>query len=158
MEGEMVMSEVTPKELQKLNDKSFKATQRYFRRRLRESAADGDKEITYNPDNYACGDQVKSWLEGLGFTVKQTNPFSCKITWPEEEDLIEKLRSESIKILTQPMPAKVHYAIGWLNTEYGTWSKDMAQYDYVCSKCGKHSMYKTDFCCNCGKKMKNDKE
>jgi hypothetical protein len=79
------MKEITPKELQKLNDKSFKATQRYFRRRLRESAADGDKEITYNPDNYACGDQIKPWLEGLGFTVKQTTPFSCKITWPEEE-------------------------------------------------------------------------
>jgi hypothetical protein len=152
------MREIAPKELQKLNDKSFKATQRYFRRRLRESAADGDKEITYNPNNYACGDQIKPWLEGLGFTVKQTNPFWCKITWPEEEDLIERLRSESIKILTQPMPAKVHYAIGWLNTEYGTWSKDITQYDYVCSKCGKHSMYKTDFCCNCGKKMKNDKE
>jgi hypothetical protein len=152
------MREVAPKELQKLNDKSFKATQRYFRRRLRERAADGDKEITYNPNNYACGDQIKPWLEDLGFTVKQTNPLWCKITWPEEEDIIERLRSESIKILTQPMPAKVHYAIGWLNAEYGTWSKDMAQYDYVCSKCGKHSMYKTDFCCNCGKKMKNDKE
>ena len=23
----------------------------------------------------------------------------------------------------------------------------------VCSVCGKHSEYKTDFCCNCGTKM-----
>jgi hypothetical protein len=85
MEGEMAMREVTPKELQELNAHSFKETQRYFRRRLREIAADGGKEITYNPDNYACGDQIKPWLEGLGFTAKQTNPLWCKITWPEEE-------------------------------------------------------------------------
>lgn len=80
------MREVTPKELQKLNDKSFKETQIFFRRRLREIATNGDKEITYNPNNYSCGDQIKPWLEGLGFTVKQTSPFWCKITWPEEED------------------------------------------------------------------------
>ena len=105
------MREVTPKESQKLNDKSFKETQRFFRRRLREIAASGDKEITYNPNNYACGDQIKPWLEGLGFTVKQTSPFWCKITWPEEEDILERLRSEAFKILTQPMPAKFTWGV-----------------------------------------------
>ena len=80
------MKEITPKELQKLNNKSFKETQQYFRRRLRETAARGDKEIAYNPNNYACGNQIKPWLEGFGFTVKQINPFLCKITWPEEEE------------------------------------------------------------------------
>jgi hypothetical protein len=159
MEGEMVMREVTPKELQKLNAKSWKETQKIFRRRLREIAAGGENKAKYNENDYCAGDYIAGWLRNLGFTVKRVGLSGWhEITWPEEEDLIERLRSESIKILTQPMPAKVHYAIGWLNTEYGTWSKDMAQYDYVCSKCGKHSMYKTDFCCNCGKKMKNDKE
>ena len=152
------MREVTPKELQKLNDKSFKETQRFFRRRLRETATDGDKEITYNPNNYACGDQIKPWLEGLGFTVKQTGPFSCKITWPEEEDLVERLRSETVKILTQPMSAKVTWGLNINRETLGVWTRDTNQWDYVCSACGKHSEYKTDFCCNCGKKMMNDKE
>ena len=153
------MREVTPKELQKLNDKSFKETQKIFRRRLREIAKDGHVHAEYKPKDYKCGEQIKPWLEGLGFKVREIGPSWCKVTWPEEEEaLIERLHSEAFKILTQPMPEKVHYAIGWLNAEYGTWSKDMTQYDYVCSKCGKHSEYKTDFCCNCGKKMKNDKE
>jgi hypothetical protein len=150
------MKEISPKELQKINEKSFKNTQKVFRRRLREIAAGGDIHAEYKPKDYKCGEQIKPWLERLGFKVKEIGPVWCKITWPEEEDIVERLRSEAHKILTQPIHAKVHYAIGWLNTEYGTWSKDMAQYDYVCSKCGKHSMYKTDFCCNCGKKMKND--
>jgi hypothetical protein len=152
------MREVTPKELQKLNDKSWKETQKIFRRRLREIAKEGNTHAEYQPKDYKCGERIKPWLESLGFKIKEIGPSWCKISWPEEEDLIEKLRSETAKILAQPISAKVHYAIGWLDTEYGTWSKDITQYDYVCSKCGKHSMYKTDFCCNCGKKMINDKE
>lgn len=152
------MREVTPKELQELNAHSFKETQRYFRRRLREIAADGGKEITYNPDNYACGDQIKPWLEGLGFTAKQTNPLWCKITWPEEEDILEKLREETFNIWSLHKPIQFAWGVKIEREELGKWSKDITQYDYVCSKCGKHSMYKTDFCCNCGKKMKNDKE
>ena len=51
------------------------------------------------------------------------------------------------------MPAKVHYAIGWLNAEYSTWTRYMATHDYKCSKCGKHAEYVSDYCPNCGKKM-----
>ena len=148
------MREVTPQELREYNEKSFKNTQKIFRRRLREIAAGGENKARYKPDDYCMGDRIAEWLKLLGFTVKQINPIWCEVTWPEEEDLIERLRSETFKILTQPMPAKVHYAIGWLNAEFGTWSKDMTQYDYVCSKCGKHSEYATDYCPNCGKKMK----
>ena len=148
------MREVTPKELQKLNDKSWKDTQKIFRRRLREIAAGGENKAKYKPDDYCMGDRIKPWLESLGFKVKEIGPSWCKITWPEEEDAIKALRRKTIYLYGTPMPAKVHYAIGWLNAEYGTWSKDMARYDYVCSKCGKHSEYATDYCPNCGKKMK----
>ena len=159
------MREVTPKELQELNDKSFKNTQKIFRRRLREIAADGENKAKYKPDDYCCGDRIAEWLKSLGFTVKQVNPIWCEITWPEEEEICEKLRRECLPILTQPKSATVHYAIGWLNSEekqkaatLGVWTRDTIQWDYVCSACGKHSEYKTDFCCNCGKKMINDKE
>lgn len=156
------MREVTPKELQELNDKSFKETQKFFRRRLRETAAGGDKEITYNPNNYTCGDQIKPWLEGLGFTVKQTNPLWCKITWPEEEDLIEQLRRECLPILNSTLPEAARNAVSRLTfikeEDLGQWVFDPHPHDYVCSVCGRHSEYTTDFCCNCGKKMKNDKE
>lgn len=159
------MREVTPKELREYNEKSFKSTQKIFRRRLREIAAGGENKAKYKPDDYCCGDRIADWLKSLGFTVKQINPIWCEITWPEEEDICEKIRREGIKILTQPMPAKVHYAIGWLNSEekkktatLGVWTRDTIQWDYVCSACGKHSEYETDFCCNCGKKMMKDKE
>lgn len=148
------MREVSPKELQKLNDKSWKETQKIFRRRLREIAAGGENKAKYKPDEYCMGDRITDWLKSLGFTVKQINPIWCEITWPEEEDILEKLHSESFKILTQPMPSEVHYAIGWLNAEYGTWTRDVVTYDYKCSKCGKHAEYVSDFCPNCGKKMK----
>ena len=103
------MREISPKELQKINDKSFKNTQKIFRRRLREIAAGGENKAKYKPDDYCCGDRIANWLKLLGFTVKQVNPVWCEITWPEEEDIIERLRRESFKILTRPMPGKVRY-------------------------------------------------
>lgn len=122
------MKEISPKELQKLNNKSFKSTQKIFRKRLREIAAGGENKVRYRPDNYCCGDRIADWLKSLGFTVKQINPIGYEITWPEEEDICEKLCE-------------------------GTWRKDMKQYDYVCSVCGKHAEYVSDHCPNCGKKM-----
>lgn len=155
------MREVTPKELQKLNSKSFKNTQKIFRRRLREIAAGGENKAKYNPDDYCCGDRIADWLKSFGFTVKQVNPIWCEITWPEEEDILERFRGETFKILTQPMPAKVHYAIGWLRSEEkkkamasGEWTFDSHTYDYACSECGKHSEYTSPYCPNCGKKLK----
>jgi Zn finger protein HypA/HybF involved in hydrogenase expression len=67
-------------------------------------------------------------LRSLGFKVKQINPIWCEVTWPEEEGVLEKPRE-------------------------GTWQKDMERYDYVCSACGKHAEYVSDYCPNCGKKM-----
>lgn len=150
------MKEISPKELQKINNNSFKKTQKIFRRRLREIAADGHNKATYKPADYYCGERIADWLESLGFTVKQINPIWCEITWPEEEDVIERLRDEAFKILTKPVPAKIHYAIGWLNAEFGTWIWDEIEYDYKCSKCGKHAEFISNYCPNCGKKMKGD--
>jgi hypothetical protein len=151
------MKEISPKELQKLNDKSFKDTQKIFRRRLREIADDGNKEATYKPDEYCMGDHIKSWLESLGFIVKQIGPSWCKITWPEEKDIYEKLRSEDEAL--QKKAEKAHW--DWLCSSArlnrqtpGTWTFDPHPYDYVCSECGKHAEYTTPYCPNCGKKMK----
>ena len=116
------MREVTPKELQKLNSKSFKNTQKIFRRRLREIAKGGENHAKYNEDNYCAGDYIAGWLRNLGFTVKRVGPSGWhEITWPEE---------------------------------LGAWTKDRCQWDYTCSKCGKHAEYVSDYCPNCGKKMK----
>lgn len=153
------MREVTPKELQRLNDKSFKSTQKIFRRRLRTIAADGSKEATYKANEYCCGEQIKPWLESLGFHVKDMGWGSLyKITWPEEEDIIERLHKEVNDIWSRRIPVKFTWGVKIEREELGTWKLDLFSYDYVCSACGKHSEYKTDFCCNCGKKMKNDKE
>lgn len=76
------MREISPKELQKLNDKSFKSTQKHFRRRLREIAANGFKEANYKADGYCCGERIKPWLESLGFQVEDIGWDSrYKVTW-----------------------------------------------------------------------------
>lgn len=111
------MREVTPKELQKLNDKSWKETQKIFRRRLREIAKGGNTHAEYQPKDYKCGERIKPWLESLGFKVKEIGPSWCKITWPKEEDIIERLRSETFKVLTRPLPEEAHYALAWLYAE-----------------------------------------
>jgi hypothetical protein len=118
MEGEMVMKEVTPKELQKLNAESFKDTQKIFRRRLREIAKGGENKAKYNENDYCAGDYIAGWLRTLGFTVKRIGTSGWhEITWPKKEDIIEKFCSEQAQILTSLAPEKVHYAIGWLNSE-----------------------------------------
>ena len=150
------MREVTPNELQELNNQSFKDTQKIFRRRLREIAAGGEIKARYKPDDYCCGDRIADWLKSLGFTIKQVNPVWYEITWPEE-DVLEKLHRECLPILNSCLPDAARRAIDGLKikgaNKLGTWTKDTVQWDYVCSVCGKHSEYKTGFCCNCGKKM-----
>lgn len=115
----MVMREVTPKELQKLNSKSIKAEKKVFRRRLREIAAAGRTEADFDKGHFCHEDEIIAWLRSLGFKVT-AGTYKYYITWPKEEDIVERLRRESFKILTQPMPAKVHYAIGWLYSEERT--------------------------------------
>ena len=152
----MIMREVTPKELQELNDKSFKNTQKIFRRRLREIAADGENKEKYKPNEYCCGDRIAEWLKSLGFTVKQVDPFWCEITWPEEEDICEKLRRECLPILNSTLPESARNAVSrltFIKEDLGEWVFDPRCYDYVCSECGKHSEYTSPYCPNCGKKL-----
>jgi hypothetical protein len=119
------MREVSPKELQELNSKSFKNTQEIFRRLLREIAADGEKKVKYNENDYCAGDYIAGWLRNLGFTVKRVGPSDWyEITWPKEEYI-------------------------------GEWIFDPHPYDYICSECGKHSEYTSPYCPNCGKKLKS---
>lgn len=156
------MREVTPKELQKLNSKSFKNTQKIFRHRLREIAKGGENKAKYNENDYCAGDYIAGWLRNLGFTVKRVDLSGWyEITWSEEKDALERLHREIEEL--QQRAEKAHWK--WLyssiqskHQKLGTWEFEPYDYDYVCSACGKHSRYKTDFCCNCGKKMMNDKE
>lgn len=148
------MREVSPKELREYNEKSFKSTQKIFRRRLREIAAGGENKAKYKPDDYACGGQIEGWLKSLGFTVKQVNPFWCEITWPEEEDPIERLRKEVNDIWSRRIPVKFTWGVKIEREVLGEWVFDSHTYDYVCSECGKHSEYTSPYCPNCGKKLK----
>jgi acetylornithine deacetylase/succinyl-diaminopimelate desuccinylase-like protein len=68
-----------------LNSKSFKNTQKIFRRRLREIAAGGNIHAEYKEDDYCAGEYIKGWLRNLGFTVKQVDPIRYEITWPRTE-------------------------------------------------------------------------
>ena len=148
------MREVTPKELQKLNSKSIKAEKKLFRRRLREIAAAGRTEADFDKGHFCHEDEIITWLRFLGFKVT-AGTYKYYITWPEEEDILEKLRSESFKILTQPMPAKVTWGVRLERfEEEREWIYHPVQHDYVCSGCGKHAEYTTPYCPNCGKKMK----
>lgn len=147
------MKEVTPKELRELNDKSFKPVQKLFRRRLREIAADGKNEADFNKGHFACEDKIITWLRYLGFKVT-SGTYKYYITWPEEEDVFERLRSESFKILTKPTPCNVTGGLKVKQEELGFWYFDPHVYDHVCSECGKHSEYTTNYCSHCGKKLK----
>ena len=154
------MREVSPKELQELNDRPIKAEKKIFRRRLREIAANGSKQADFDKGHFSHEDEIIVWLRSLGFKVT-AGTYKYYITWPEEEDVLEKLRKEVNDIWSRRGPAKVHYAIGWLNSEekkkaamMGEWIFDPHPYDYVCSECGKHSEYTSPYCPNCGKKLK----
>lgn len=151
------MREVTPKELQKLNDKSIKAEKKIFRRRLREIAANGRTEADFDKGHFCHEDEIITWLRFLGFKVT-AGTHKYYITWPKEEDILERLRNEQIQIWARRMPAKATWGVTIDRETLGVWTRDTNQWDYLCSACGKHSEYKTDFCCNCGKKMMNDKE
>lgn len=144
------MREVSPKELQKLNDKSFKKTQKIFCRRLREIAAAGRTEADFDKGHYHCEDKIIIWLRSLGFKVT-AGTYKYYITWPEEEDILKKLRDRA---LTRPMPCKFTCGIKIERKEPGTWIFDSHTFDYVCSECGKHSGYTSPYCPNCGKELK----
>ena len=144
------MREVIPKELQKLNSKSFKKTQKIFCRRLREIAANGSKQADFDKGHFSHEDEIITWLRSLGFKIT-AGTYKYYITWPEE-DAIEKLRKEVFKILTQPKPATVTYVEKLSKIEFG-WNYDTTRYDFVCSCCNEHSEYTSNYCPHCGAKM-----
>ena len=148
------MRKVTPKELQKLNDKSIKAEKKIFRRRLREIAANGSKQADFDKGHFVHEDEIITWLRSLGFKVT-AGTYKYYITWPEEEDIIERLRNQTFKILTQPMFANVTWGLRLERfEEEREWVYHPVQHDYVCSGCGKHFEYTSPYCPNCGKKLK----
>jgi predicted transcriptional regulator len=148
------MKEITPKELQKLNNKSIKAEKKIFRRRLREIAAGGRNEADFDKGHFLHEDEIITWLRSLGFKVTAG---TCKyyITWPEEEDALEKLRKEVNDIWARRIPVNFTWGVRLERfEEEREWIYHSVQHDYVCSGCGKHAEYTTLYCPNCGKKMK----
>lgn len=86
------MKEVTPKELCKLNAKSFKETQKIFRLNLRKIAKSGKNKAKYNENNFCAGNYIADWLRNLGFTVKRVDMSGCyEITW-EDNELLDSRR------------------------------------------------------------------
>ena len=153
------MKEVTPKELREYNEKSWKETQKVFRRRLREIAKGGNCVAQYCEKEYCFGERIKPWLESIGFTVKPDRRVNWyEITWPKK-DALEEFCSEAFKIFTRPMPARVFGVTRLEHLDEGReWRTDPRSFDFVCSGCGKHFEYKTPHCPNCGAKMKEEKE
>lgn len=138
------MKEVSPKELQKLNDKSIKAEKKLFRRRLREIAAGGRNQADFDKGHFVHEDEIITWLRSLGFKVT-AGTYKYYITWPFDlEDLYDRVWSGTVK----------WRFIEIKRDEEGTWIFDPHPYDYVCSECGKHSEYTSPYCPNCGKKLK----
>jgi hypothetical protein len=156
MEGEMVVKEISPKELQELNSKSFKNTQKIFRRRLREIAKGGEIKAKYKEDDYCAGEYIKGWLRGLGFTCKEIGYGGwVEITWPETEAPDKK--KEWHMMVQKGDHKQSHPDADCLKSGKPAWylyhwKNDPIQWDYICSCCDEHSEYQTKFCPNCGAK------
>lgn len=76
--------EISPAEMQKLNKKAFKKTQDFFRRRVREVAANGESRVKYRQMDLCAGEHVKDWLRGLGFTCEDIGWGGwIEVSWPE---------------------------------------------------------------------------
>lgn len=132
------MREVSPKELQEYNDKSFKKTQRIFRRRLREIAAGGENKAKYNTSDYCCGERVESWLKSLGFQIKSIGPVWREIAWPKESS------SSCLSFYPGKEGTRVRT---------GTWYWEEKIGKYRCGKCKCISDHSTNYCPHCGEYM-----
>ena len=85
-----------------------------------------------------CWKEIMDWLRDLEYVVdwKCGSPFA-NVKWDD-------LSVIKIGMMTEPKPAVSRIEFGW--------KYDPAQCDFVCSGCGKHSEYTTDYCPNCGVK------
>lgn len=149
--------EISPAEMQELNSKSFKNTQKIFRERLREIAIGGGNKAKYNENDYCAGDYIAGWLRNLGFTVKRVGASDLhEITWPETEGPDKK--KEWHMMVQRGDRKQSHPEADCLKSGKPAWylyhwKDDPVEWDYVCSCCNEHSEYKTRFCPNCGAKM-----
>lgn len=137
---------VTPEKLRKLNDKSFKRTQKFFRRRLLEIAKNGNKTADFNKKSFAHETEIIAWLRSLGFTV-ESGIGKYYITWPESVLPAHFKRTQYAHPDSKPVRE------GKPKWYLHHWTKDIDSWDYVCSCCNEHSEYETSFCPNCGAKM-----
>ena len=156
------MKEVTPKELCDLNAKSFKETQKIFRRRLREIAAGGENKARYQEKDYCAGEYIKGWLRSLGFTCKEVGRNGwVEITWPETE--APDKRKVWHMMVQRGDRKQCHPEADCLKSGNPAWylyhwKNDPIQWDYICSCCDEHSEYQTRFCPNCGAKMRLEED
>lgn len=120
-------------------DKQFEDYKQQLAERITKSANDGQFSLHVN--TYSCPggwSGLKQWLESLGFVVDwNSRNLMATIKWDD-------LSIAKIDMMTEPKPAVSRIEFGW--------KYDPAQCDFVCSGCGKHSEYTTDYCSNCGVK------
>ena len=152
------MKEISPKELQGLNSKSCKNTQKIFRRRLREIANNGENKAKYKEDDYCAGEYIKGWLRDLGFTCKEIGWGSwVEVTWKDSE-LLDPRKIWSMLVQKgdrkQSHPDADCLKSGNPAWYLYNWKDDPIQFDYICTCCKEHNEYKTKFCPNCGAKMR----
>lgn len=135
------MKEISPKELQKLNDKSIKAEKKIFRRRLREIAAGGRVEADFDKGHFCHEDEIITWLRSLGFKVT-AGAYKYHITWPETE-APDKKKEWHMMVQRgdrrQCHPEAVCLKSGNPAWYLYHWKHDPIQWDYICSCCDEHS-------------------
>ncbi len=76
------MKEITADMARKNSSKHFKATQRFFMKRIKEISKQGNSSATFNPKDYQMHlDEILTWLKGLGFICNQETDDCIRIVW-----------------------------------------------------------------------------
>lgn len=139
----MKMKEVTAtaanKMAHKASDEKLKDYKERLAERITKAANNGEFSLHVNA-HFFCGRwvELKQWLESFGFVVGwNTNNLMAIIKWDD-------ISIAKIDIMTEPKPAVSRFEFGW--------RYDTTKFDFVCSYCGKHSEYSSNYCPNCGVK------
>ena len=81
---------------------------------------------------------IECWLKELGYRFEYISTHKGMMVYWDD------LPIAKINMVTEPKSAVSRIEFGW--------KYDPTQYDFICSGCGKHSEYTTDYCPHCGVK------
>lgn len=127
---------------------SFERHKKLFMQRIKEIAKNGAYTASFSVNEYDDWKEISEWLHGLGFHVtKPVNGIVVYIKWSDAN--LAKLENPKTDYSSKAKSVK-----DYISEQYFYhWTKDLTQWDYICSCCDEHSEYKTKFCPNCGAKM-----